>query len=451
MWSNRFSPLQIVVLGFFSICLSLPLIAGGFQVSEQTVRGLAHAHAGVATGLGDGSSIFYNPAALTRLKTNKINFTLNGILLEADFQNSGSTVAGVIPTSGDGGSNPTGSVVIPTGYAAYRINDRLVLGGSLNAPFGIAVNYDTDWIGRYHGVDSELGAINPNLTLGYKVSDRVSLGFGLNYYWLKDSKISSAIDFGTIGYSVLGPAQATALGLAPQSNDGMVSITGEDKIFSFNAGLLFESDNSRFGIGYRHEGEGSVVGRAEISIPQGYEALFQQFNDANGNPLFKSSDGFVDITLPTLIFVGYSHDFGKLGLHLDMQWADWTVFPELRVVFTETQRADSVVETEWDAATRFSLGFDYEISENLLWRGGIAEEETPIPAARNRTPRVPDADRTWLATGFTYTKGHYEFDFALAYIIAGDAPVDLAGTTDHLVGEFDLDGTAISLSATYSF
>ncbi|CAM2005413.1 OmpP1/FadL family transporter [Acanthopleuribacter pedis] len=451
MWSNRFSPLQVVVLGFFSICLSLPLIAGGYQVSEQSVRGLSLAHAGVATGLGDGSAIFYNPAALTRHDKNRISFGLQGIFLDAEFQDEGSTVAGVIPLSGDAGGNPTDTAVIPNGYAVYRINDKLVLGGSLNAPFGLAVKYEEGWIGRYHGVDSELGAINPNLTLGYKVNDTVSLGFGLNYYYLPDTLISSAIDFGTIGTSVLGPEQAAAIGLAPQSNDGSVTIEGEDKIFSFNAGMLFEFENSRFGIGYRHEGEGSVVGRAEIEIPAGYEALFQQFNDANGRPLFASSDGYVDITLPTIIFAGYHHDFGKLGMNLDVQWADWSVFPELRVVYSETLRVDSVVELEWEDAMRFSLGFDYEASETMTWRFGVAEEESPIPAARNRTPRIPDSDRTWLAGGFTYKMGHYEIDLAVSHIIADDGPVDLPGTTDQLRGTYDLSGNILSVAVNYIF
>lgn len=42
--------------------------AGGFAIQEQSGRGLGQAFAGVATGLGDGSSAWYNPAAMTRIR-----------------------------------------------------------------------------------------------------------------------------------------------------------------------------------------------------------------------------------------------------------------------------------------------------------------------------------------------------------------------------------------------
>ncbi|CAM2063853.1 Outer membrane protein transport protein [Sulfidibacter corallicola] len=451
MWSYRISLRHVVVLALCFVCFQSSLMAGGYQVSEQSARGLARAFSGVTTGLGDGSSVWFNPAAMSR-EGDVASFAANVLSIDAEFQNQGSTVAGAFPTTGGSGGNGPESAVVPSAYIVKSFGDKIRIGGSINAPFGLATEFDSDWVGRYHATESELRTIAVNLALSYEFNDRVALGVGINYYQMDDAKIAQHIDFGTIGFSVLGPAQATALGLAPQMNDGSVEITGDDKKVSFNVGGLFNfTDHTRLGIGYRHEVEGSLDGRADFTIPAGYEAVFSQFVDPNGRPLFADSGGFVDITLPTLVFVGLTHEFGNVSLGLDVQWADWTVFPELRVVYSETGRVDSVVETEWDEATRISLGFDWQVNEDWVWRAGIADEETPIPAPENRTPRIPDNDRLWLTTGFTYNHGPWAFDFAYAYIDSDNAGVSLPSSTDFLNGEFELGGDIFTLGLVYNF
>ena len=42
--------------------------AGGFAILEQSPEGLGQAYAGSGLGFGDGSSVYYNPAAMTDLK-----------------------------------------------------------------------------------------------------------------------------------------------------------------------------------------------------------------------------------------------------------------------------------------------------------------------------------------------------------------------------------------------
>src|SRR5690554_1450797 len=67
--------------------------AGGFQVMEQSVRGLGQSFAGATTGFGDGSSIWYNPAAMTIHEGDLIHLGNNLVIPKADFENEGSSLS----------------------------------------------------------------------------------------------------------------------------------------------------------------------------------------------------------------------------------------------------------------------------------------------------------------------------------------------------------------------
>ena len=45
---------------------------------------------------------------------------------------------------------------------------------------------------------------------------------------------------------------------------------------------------------------------------------------------------------------------------------------------------------------------DYQYADNMVLRTGLAYDETPIPSAERRTPRIPGNDRTWLSFGMSY-------------------------------------------------
>ena len=67
-------------------------------------------------------------------------------------------------------------------------------GLGVNAPFGLAIKYDDDWVGRYHAVVSDLTVINVNPSIGLRVNDRLTIGGGLDMM-LADVTLSSAVDF----------------------------------------------------------------------------------------------------------------------------------------------------------------------------------------------------------------------------------------------------------------
>lgn len=206
-------------------------LASGFAILEQSVRGLGNAFSGSAAA-EDASTIFFNPAGLTRLSGKSVVGAGFYIFPSALFSNSGSTIITGTPLTGDNGGNGGESVFVPNLYTAWDISDRLKFGLGINSPFGLKTEYNEDWVGRYYAVNSKLTTININPTLAAKLTPNLSVGAGINLQYAK-AELSNAIDFGLIGFS-------NRLRTRPQATDGFVELDGDDWSWGYNLGLLYE-------------------------------------------------------------------------------------------------------------------------------------------------------------------------------------------------------------------
>lgn len=109
------------------------------------------------------------------------------------------------------------------------IDNNLTFGIGLNAPFGLTTEYDDNWVGRYHALLSEIETININPGLGYKLSERVSIGGGINVQMV-DARLTNAVDFGVI----LGGAGSS------QTLDGESDLDAGTSSVEFNVGGLVQ-------------------------------------------------------------------------------------------------------------------------------------------------------------------------------------------------------------------
>ncbi|MDZ7787758.1 MAG: outer membrane protein transport protein [Halofilum sp. (in: g-proteobacteria)] len=118
------------------------------------------------------------------------------IMPEADFENNGSTSATGSPLEAPlSGSNGTtdDSALVPNFYYSTPLNDTVSFGFGINAPFGLTSEYDDDWVGRYHATNSELQTININPSIAFQATDKLSLGFGVNYQSI-DATLENEVD-----------------------------------------------------------------------------------------------------------------------------------------------------------------------------------------------------------------------------------------------------------------
>ncbi|MCB0340312.1 MAG: outer membrane protein transport protein, partial [Bdellovibrionales bacterium] len=256
--------------------------------------------------------------------------------------------------------------------------------------------------------------------------------------------LTNAVDFGTIGFSALGPATATSLGLLPQSADGKGKLVGNDISPGFNVGFLVElPSDTEIGVQYRSRVNLDVSGHAFFDVP------------ANAAPLqaggaFVNSSARAGITLPDSFGIGVkqvvSEEWSLFG---EADWTHWTHFKDLRVDFDSTQ-PDSVTKEGWNNSWRFALGTSYEPCEDWTLRAGYAYQKTPIADAEHRTPRIPDQDRHWLTGGIGYDiTDDLTFDLSYAHLFVDDASTNIVGSTgDNLKGDWDLSVDIVSAGFT---
>src|SRR3954464_11305419 len=170
--------------------------AAGFALIEQSASGMGNAFAGAAATAEDPSTIFYNPAGMSKLQGMQVTIGAHAIDLSAKLSNSGSSISlgaqaiGSQP-GGDGG-DAGGVAFVPNLYFVMPIGDRFNFGIGINAPFGLVTEYDDNWIGRFQGIKSELKTYNINPALSFKVNDTFAIGAGVNYQHL-DAKQRRAV------------------------------------------------------------------------------------------------------------------------------------------------------------------------------------------------------------------------------------------------------------------
>ncbi len=408
--------------------------ASGFALIEQGVRGLGNAYAGGSAVAEDATTIFFNPAGLTRLEDSNLELGLHLIRPDATFHNEGSTLTpllGDIPLIGSDGESSYVATV-PNIYWARKMNDKIHLGLGINVPFGLETEYDDDWIGRYHGTKSAIHTININPTLAWKMNDQWSLGLGLNAQYL-DAELSNAIGFGTINALV-----GAGLPLTPQGDDGYVTMSADDYAYGYNLGFLFElSDETRFGLAYRSEMDYTLEGDANFTTPNAYAEIIAGLAGLVDGPVT------TDITLPQTISLStYSDLTDQWAIMGDITWTGWSCVEELRVEF-ESGADDSVTTLEWDDTYRVAMGFSYDWSDKWDLRFGGAYDETPIPNEERRSVRVPGNDRWWLTFG-----GTYEISDSLA-LSGGYAHIIVSHPVIHKSGNMVEDTSRGLLHGTY--
>lgn len=415
--------------------------AAGIALTEQSVKGLGTAFAGSAAAADDASTIFFNPAGLSRLAGSQAMAGVHLLLPSARFSNEGSTHLTGQPLRGGAGGDAGRTVLVPDVYFSRRVNDRFSVGIGVFSPFGLNTTYDSGWVGRYHAIKSDITSVNVNPSVAWRVTDKISVGAGISAQYLK-AELSNAIDFGTI-FAGLGAA-----GAAPQMNDGSVTFEGDSWSWGYNVGILYEfSDDTRVGAAYRSRVDHSLKGHAHFSgVP-------------SSNPTGRFVDTAIrsDVTLPDSLSVSIRHAFSKeVAVMADITWTDWSTIDELRIRFDNPAESDAVTTLKWEDTFRYSVGALY-MPGAWTFRMGAAYEESPVAKAGYRSPRVPDSDRIWLATGIGYRiSDALSIDVGYAHLFFGDAEIRKGATGEDqfrggLSGSYDnsVDIVAAEVAVTF--
>ncbi|MCM8595631.1 OmpP1/FadL family transporter [Accumulibacter sp.] len=169
--------------------------AGGLLLYEVGTADVGLASAGYSARAQDASTVLTNPAGMTRLPGTQILLGAQALYGDYGFSRG----AGTDPLlGGNHGGNPIGWFPGGGFFLTHRLSPEVALGLAVTGNFGLAVKYDADWVGRYYGQQGTLLGLSLLPSVAWKVNDKLSLGASLNamYGGFKQKVAINNVGFG---------------------------------------------------------------------------------------------------------------------------------------------------------------------------------------------------------------------------------------------------------------
>ncbi|HEY8565744.1 MAG TPA: outer membrane protein transport protein [Beijerinckiaceae bacterium] len=377
--------------------------AGSFSIrAGQSAEGLGLSFAGAASGGIGLGSIGFNPATITMFpgRHSQVNGTY--ILPQAEFEPLDALTIGtsqrfgVSPNSGDIG---LGGAFVPASYSAFQINERLWVGIATGAPFGLNSKPDVQQFGgQVYGTSSKVRTLSAAPTIGYKVTDWLSIGASVQVQYFKTTLKQA---------------------LTPAFNSPRTILEGDDTSVGWRVGATITPfTGTTIGLAYRssirHTLDGSFVAPARLN------AVVNAFD----NPIS------ANLNLPDFVTFSLSQQITPdLQAHFTAEWENWSRFRRIPVVLKNAGVPLTGLNFEYDDGWFFSGGLEYQVRPGLIVRGGIGYELSPVND-RVRTVRISDNDRLWLSAGLGYqVTQQLRLDVSYSHLFVKDAPVFLNATS----------------------
>ncbi|WP_229632180.1 OmpP1/FadL family transporter [Pseudoduganella violaceinigra] len=392
--------------------------ASGYRFGSQSVSGQGTAEANTAEA-ADASTIFANPAGLTRLNGTQITGGITAVVPHSTYQDQGSkrftgTPAGGTATQDDYAPS---AVAAPSLYASHKLNDQWAVGLGVFVPYGAKLDYDNNWSGRYALTSIDLKSVTFNPTVAFKLNEQHSFGFGIDAEYMK-AELGQGVDVPGSILALSNPAlaarRAALLGAMVQAGanpatlaanlagakDAHATMTGKDWGVGFNLGYMFNlTQDTRFGISYRssihHKLKGDAVWDfSGVTSDAAVNKVLQATSRKTNSP------ALVELRTPETIGVNmFTQVDDKLALMGDITLSRHSRLENLNIQFVGTGEGDEVIRQHWKNTVRASLGMNYKLSDSFLLRAGVAIDESPVPDASMRHPALPDSDRKQFSLG----------------------------------------------------
>lgn len=405
-----------------SIALAVTLAASGvnangLSINEQSASGMGTGFAGRSSSAEDASTLFGNPAGMSRLDRTEISGGFATIFASTDIDNAQGFAVG----SNDGDMVP--NAVVPFGYLVTPLNDRWHAGIGIYAPFGVISDYEDAFRGRAHGLYSKVQVVTLQPTLSYQINDRVSVGFGPTI-----NRISGKL---------------TSQPLAAGGSNAEVNIKGDDTGYGFNAGVLVQvTDQVRWGLTYHSAIDFGLEGRTRFSG-------FGTFPGLDG-----SYDAALDITMPESVDTSITWEMdNRWTLYAGGTWTRWSRLDAIEVensgLLALYQPDFGTVEEDmqWDDVISWAVGAAYQLNPQWVLRAGFTVDPSPTNDT-HRTVRVPVSDRKVFSLGAGWdVTPDLTLDFAYSYLRESEGEINYADYS----ADFRNSAHGLATQATWRF
>ncbi|MBV8773700.1 MAG: outer membrane protein transport protein [Deltaproteobacteria bacterium] len=349
--------------------------AGGFFLYEIGTPDVGLASAGYASRAQDASTVFTNPAGMTRLDHSEL---LVGIQPYYGYQVF-STNSHTTRTGSDGGN---ALVPLPAGsfFYVYSLSPKLKLGIADVTYFGGALEYNLNWVGRYHLQGATILGNSILPSVAYRINRWLSVGAGFNVMiaYLKE--------------------KVAINNLLPRLPDGQLRINGWWTAgLGGDIGILVEpTSDTRFGIQYLTPVSLDFSGTPFFrGLGRGLSALLRR-RGILGAPVD------INMTVPqSLLFSAFHRLNDKLAIMADAGWQNWSAFGNPEIGINSNNPRTETANLRYQDTFHFALGTQYRPSLAWLLSTGFAFDNSMV-SAPSRSVSAPVGNAWRIGAGAQY-------------------------------------------------
>ncbi len=420
-------PLSVVAVSL-PLWLSSPVLASGIWLYDLGSPASGRSGAGSVASAEDAVTAFSNPAGMSLLEYSGFVAGAAGLFVNAEFDPGPGTTETGGGGSDAGGFTPGGGL-----YYANRHSDQFQWGLTLNSWFGLGLEYDDDWAGRYFAQESEIFTVALTGTVSRRLNDRISLGGGLSAVY-GELTVETAVNNAADGLE-----------------DGRIDINSDDYSFGFNVGVMVEaSEATRFGLTYRSEVEfdldnalsGTGIGPTVLG------GLLQM-------GLQPGATVDLDVVIPQALLLGVYHKISdRFEIMADVGWQDWSEFGEMGISINQENPLSITTPTRYDDTWRAALGMEWEFRpDEWTLSYGISYDSSPV-SSTVRTPELPVDRQIRLSVGLhRHTGRRFDWSLSYTYVDSGSGTMNaslgpLTGTIQGDYSPYDVHSLAFSLIRT---
>jgi long-chain fatty acid transport protein len=416
-------------LGLAVTLASTQIFASGFALNEQSISGMGTGFAGRSSSADDASTVFGNPAGMSRLKREQVTGGFAAIDASTDINDASGTQSGtnkgdMVPLTG-----------VPMGYYVKPIDDQWAFGLGVYAPFGLITDYENSFQGRNFGSKSEVKVVTFQPTISYAFNDKVSIGFGPTI-----NRISGSLE--------------SALTTPFSPNDGDVKIKGDDIGYGYNIGVLVQAtDTTRVGLTYHSKVKYKLEGHTKVSPGAGTPA-----------PVLSGAryDASLDITTPESVDFSVTQQINDAWtVYAGSTWTRWSRLKDI-TVDNDVGGAgggfnpilfDSITEEQnWHDTWAYAIGTSYQLNKQWVLRTGLTFDQSPTNNT-DRSPRIPTGDRTIFSLGAGWSPTE-DLTIDVAYSYLKEEKVSVNNSNDlgqTYSAEYENSANGFGVGATYRF
>ncbi len=355
-------------------------LGAGFAIHEQS--GAAMGTAGAYGAARSAGSIFYNAAGIASLEGLQVELGLNMIKPTTDYTGPIHAAGGFSTVSME-----EQTFYPPDLYLTKNLDGKHTLGLGVFSYMGLGTMWADDWVGREIIEEVALTTLNFNPTWAYRITDRSSVGVGLN---IMHGKMEMSRDIYT----------------GPTLNAYMDSwIDGSGWGYGWNLGYMLKpTRNLRVGLSYRSgmvlkaSGDATFTPGSNVSDPTQLALL---------HSMVPNSSVDVDVDIPGIAIAAFEYRppllfNGNLTWRADVVHTEWVDYRELELEFAADELGTVASDKDYQNTWAFRTGLEFAVTRQLTLRGGWYYEQKAVKGELLE-PSLPDAERNGYSAGASYS------------------------------------------------